>query len=74
MNGTGRKGLICIALLAFILAGSGIACASPGVSRFRKCVQHLLQPRASRVRPGSRDRPRGGLLPHPEVPREGCTV
>lgn len=30
MNGTGRKGLICIALLAFILAGSGIACASPG--------------------------------------------
>ena len=30
MNGTGRGGLICIALLLFILAGSGIACASPG--------------------------------------------
>ncbi|MCK9307122.1 MAG: hypothetical protein M0P17_06285 [Methanoculleus sp.] len=30
MNGTGRGGLICIALLAFILAGSSIACASPG--------------------------------------------
>jgi len=30
MNSTGRRGLICIALLLFILAGSGIACASPG--------------------------------------------
>ncbi len=30
INGTGRGGLICIALLLFILAGSGIACASPG--------------------------------------------
>jgi hypothetical protein len=30
MNGTGRGGVICIALLLFILAGSGIACASPG--------------------------------------------
>lgn len=29
-NGTGRRGLTCIALLFFILAGSGIACASPG--------------------------------------------
>lgn len=29
MNGTGRGGLICIALLLFVLAGSGIACASP---------------------------------------------
>lgn len=30
INGTGRRGLICIALLLFILVGSGIACASPG--------------------------------------------
>lgn len=30
MNGTGHGGLIYIALLLFILAGSGIACASPG--------------------------------------------
>ncbi len=30
MNGTGRGGLICIALLLFILVGSGIACASLG--------------------------------------------
>jgi len=30
INGTGRGGLICIALLLFILAGSSIACASPG--------------------------------------------
>ncbi|MFA7198230.1 MAG: hypothetical protein WC093_02970 [Methanoculleus sp.] len=29
MNGTSRGGLICIALLLFVLAGSGIACASP---------------------------------------------
>jgi lipoprotein signal peptidase len=29
MNGTGRGGLICVALLLFILAGSGIVCASP---------------------------------------------
>lgn len=30
MNGTGRGGLICIALLLFILAGSGIAHAATG--------------------------------------------
>ncbi|WP_292519155.1 hypothetical protein [Methanoculleus sp.] len=30
MSNTGRRGLICIALLLLILAGSGIACASPG--------------------------------------------
>jgi len=30
INGTGRGGLICIALLLFILVGSGITCASPG--------------------------------------------
>ena len=30
MNGIDRSGLICIALLLFVLAGSGIACASPG--------------------------------------------
>jgi len=30
MNGTGRRGLICIALLLFVLGGSGIVCASPG--------------------------------------------
>lgn len=29
-NGTGRGRLIFVALLLFILAGSGIACASPG--------------------------------------------
>jgi len=26
------------------------------------------------MRPGSRDSPRVGVRPHPEVPREGCTV
>ena len=30
MNNTGRRGLICIALLLFILAGSGIAHAATG--------------------------------------------
>jgi hypothetical protein len=28
MNGTGRGGLICVALLLFILAGSGVAHAA----------------------------------------------
>ncbi|MDV4341926.1 hypothetical protein HL657_01770 [Methanoculleus sp. YWC-01] len=30
ISGIGRRGLISVALLLFILAGSGIACASPG--------------------------------------------
>ena len=30
VSGIGRRGLISVALLLFILAGSGIACASPG--------------------------------------------
>ncbi len=30
ISGIGRRGLISVALLLFILAGSGMACASPG--------------------------------------------
>jgi hypothetical protein len=46
MNGTGRGGLICVALLLFILAGSGVAYAAtdPGEDvRFRPMSSETSQ-------------------------------